>query len=101
MYLGVNLLLAVRFLPTNRLLKTGAVLILSDLMMYLPPVFIRVGDAELQKEIAEANIFRANPAVWSVETVETNVHLIVCLTLLLLSVIFLTVGGIKHRKRQE
>lgn len=97
-YFGVNLLLCIRFLPTNRLAKTGVVLILSDMMMYLPPLFIRVADPDLQKEIDQANIFNADLSVWGLENVEANVHLIICLTLILLSAVFLTVGFIRHPK---
>ena len=84
-YLALNVLLCVRFLKVNTCIKTGVVLTLANAFLYLPPAFIRVSDPLLQREINDANIFKANLLSWQVGvTLEQNIHLIVLDTMVLL-----------------
>lgn len=99
-YLILNLLMGVRFLKTNRFIKTGIILLLIDALTYLPPIFLRVNNPELQQELNQANVLFADLSSWQVEvTLENNVHLIVCLSLLLISAVFLAVGVIRRKKQ--
>ena len=101
-YLALNIIMSVRFLKINRFLKTSIVLLLSNAFLYLPPLFIKAKNPEIQKEIDEINIFKANFSSWQIGiTLEQNIHLIVCLTLLLLSIVFLMVGLIRHYMRKK
>ncbi|MBQ3588937.1 MAG: helix-turn-helix domain-containing protein [Clostridia bacterium] len=101
-YLALNVVMSVRFLKINRLLKTSIVLLLSNLFLYSPPLFIKVKNPDFQKEIDETNIFKANLASWQAGvTISQNVHLILCLTLLLLALVFLTVGLVRHIRRNK
>ena len=101
-YLALNVLLCVRFLKVNTYIKTGVVLTLANAFLYLPPAFIRVSDPLLQREINDANIFKANLLSWQVGvTLEQNIHLIVCLTALTVAVAFLVIGFILRRERKE
>ncbi len=98
-YLIINLLMSVRFLRTNKFVKTGIILFLINIITYLPPIFIKVKNPVAQSELNDINIFKANLSKWLVhQTLEQNVHLIVCLTLLALSLAFLVVGIIKNCK---
>ena len=101
-YLALNLLLSVRFLKINKFLKTSIVLFLIDLFMYLPPLFIKVKNPAIQKEIDDINIFKANFFSWEVDvTLENNIHLILFLTLLFLSAVFLVIGLIRYSKSKK
>ena len=95
-YLILNLLLSVRFLKINRFLKTSIILFLINVFLYLPPLFLKSKNEALQREIDDANILNANLLSWQIEQIETNVHLLICLTLLLLTVSFLVVGLIRN-----
>ena len=100
-YLAINILLCVRFLRANKFVKTSIILFLINIFAYVPPIFIKTKNAGLQKEINGANIFKANFSVWKVDvSLENNVHLIICLTLLLLSAVFLLVGLIRPNKNK-
>ena len=100
-YAIVNIVLCVRFLKINKPLKTGILLFLIDLFVYLPPALIKVKNPAVQKELEDMNIFMANFLNWQTETLENNIHLIIALTLLLLAVIFLTVGLILHYTKNK
>ena len=101
-YLALNITMSVRFLKTNKFLKTSIVLLLSNAFLYLPPLFIKVKNLEIQKVIDKTNIFKANLASWQASvTTQQNIHLIVCLSLLLLTLVFLMVGLIRHSKRNK
>lgn len=93
-YVTINIVLCVRFLKINKPLKTGILLFLIDLFVYLPPTLIKVKNPAVQKELEDMNIFKANFLNWQTETLENNIHLIIALTLLLLAVVFLAVGFI-------
>jgi len=100
-YLFLNLLLCVRFLKTNKLIKTSVILILIDLV-YLISTFLRSTNVGVQRELGGFNIFKADLSVWKVDyTLEQNVHLICFLTMLTLSLIFLACGLIKHHKNKK
>ena len=99
-YLALNIIMSVRFLKTNRFLKTSIVLLLSNVFLYLPPLFLKVKNLEIQREIDDINIFKANLSSWKADVaLANNIHLIICLTLLFLALVFLTVGLIFHRRR--
>lgn len=95
-YLALTILMSVRFLKINRFFKTSIILFLIDAFTYVPPMFIKVrkyGNDGL-------NIFKANLSTWQgSETVESNVHLIVCLSFLFLSAVFFAVGLIRRRRK--
>ncbi len=93
-YLELNILLSVRFLKINRFLKTSIILLLINAFVYLPPLFI---NARPESELEDMNIFKADLSTWRVDAnLENNIHLIISLTLLLLTVVFLLVGLIRY-----
>lgn len=97
-YLFLNLLLCVRFLKTNKFIKTSIILFLIELL-YLPPIFVKVKNPDFQAEIDSANILKANLSCWNVSrTLENNIHLLIFLTLLLIIFSFLVVGLIGRKK---
>ena len=99
-YLIINILLSVRFIKTNRFVKTGIILFLINVFIYVPPMLINVKNIEVQKEIDQANILNANFSDWQVDVhIENNIHLIVALSLLTLSIIFFGVGIMKLKKK--
>ena len=99
-YVVLNILLSVRFLRTNKFLKTGIILFLINIFTYTPPTFISSKNLELQQEINDANVFKANLSSWQPNAhLENNVHLIICLTLLLLAVVFSVIGIIKSFRK--
>ena len=66
----------------------------------MPPLFISSKNPELQQAINDANVFKANLSSWQPNAhLENNVHLIICLTLLLLAVVFSVVGIIRHFRK--
>ncbi len=100
-YLMLNILMTVRFLKVNNLLKTSIILFLIDLLYLIPP-FIKVKDLTIQKEIDDANIFKADFSKWIIDlTLENNVHLIIALSLLCCSVVFLVSGIILNHPKKE
>lgn len=97
----LNLLLSVRFLKVNRFLKTSVVLLLCNFFTYIVPPFIRVDNVFVQRELDDLNILKANFLIWNGETIETNVHCIVFLTVSILTIIFFVVGLYRHFKRND
>ncbi len=100
-YLIINLLLCVRFLRLNKLIKTSILLTLITIFTYIPPTFIKVNNLALQKEIEDINILNANLSTWAGDIIGTNVHLIIFLTLILTAIIFLISGLIKNLKNKR
>ncbi len=99
-YLTLNLLLCVRFLKVNRFIKTGILLSLINTFLYLPPIFVKVDNPAVQKEIEDINILYADLFRWIPGvTIDNNIHLIICLSLVALSVTFLAVGIIRHKRK--
>ena len=100
-YLLLNILIAVKFLRTNKLIKTSIILTIINLFIYLPPIFINVKNPAIQEEINGFNVLKANFSVWQGAIIENNVNLIVALTLILLSLTFLACGLVKHLKNKK
>ena len=101
-YIILNILLSVRFLQINRFIKSGIILFLIDLFLYVPPMFLNVENQEFQIEIDQTNILKADLSIWKVDvTLENNIHLIVSLSLLFTSVIFFVVGAIRLNKNNK
>lgn len=99
-YIILNILLCVRFIKTNRFIKTGIILCLIDLFMYTPPMFLKFDDPKIQNEIDQINILKANLLNWQPNVaLENNIQLIIALVLILLSIIF-TISGIIKLKRK-
>ena len=100
-YLFLNILLAVRFLKINRLLKTSIILFLVSILYFIIP-FIKVDNINIQKEINQINVFQANFGNWKSEiSLENNIHCIIFLTIITLSIIFFITGIIRHLKRKK
>jgi len=100
-YLFLNILLCVKFLKTNKLLKTSIILSLINCLYLIVP-FIKVSNTYTQKEIDDTNIFKANLSKWIIEdTIDNNVHLLIFLTLSLLIVSFFISGLILHFKNKN
>lgn len=101
-YLALNLICAVRFVKVNKLLKTSIVLGLIDLICYIPPMFLKVGNKNIQKVlIDESNILKADFSVWTEATIDNNIQLIIFLTILGVALAFLLAGLIIHIKRKN
>lgn len=98
-YLILNILLSVRLIKTNRFIKTSIILFLINIFLYIPPMFIKVENTNVQKEIDEINILKANLAVWKETPLENNVHLLIFMTILFLSIAFGGIGIIKAKKK--
>lgn len=100
-YVFLNVLVSVRFLKINKLLKTSIILFLID-VLYLVVPFIKVNDFALQTEINQTNIFKADFSNWAVDiTLENNVQCIIFLTMLALAVIFFITGLVKLLKKKR
>ncbi len=100
-YLFLNILLLVRFLKINRLLKTSIILFLINIIYFIIP-FIKVNNANIQYEINQANIFNTNFSSWIPGiSLENNIHCIIFLTIITLSIIFFITGIIRHLKRKK
>ena len=100
-YLFLNLLLSVRFLKVNKCVKTGVLLLLIDIIYLVIPV-INVKNLKSQQELNQLNIFKSNLSDWKTEgLIESNVHCIIFLTMLALSVVFVTIGIIRYFKSKK
>lgn len=101
-YLVLNLFLTIRFLKVNKLLKTSIILFLANFLLYGTPLFLKVGNAEVQQELDDLNILKADFSNWIGESmIEHNVHLIICLSLLATAFVFLTFGIIFRFRQKE
>lgn len=100
-YLFLNILLSVRFLKINRLLKTSIILFLIDILYLIVP-FIKVDNITMQKEINKINIFKVNFCNWKTEfSIANNIHCIIFLTIMTLCIIFFITGLINYLKRKN
>ena len=101
-YVYLNILLCVRFLRVNKLIKTSIILFLINVVYLIIPL-IKVSNAELQKEMSEMNIFKADFSNWSVIDgfVDRNVNCIIALTILALGIVFLAFGLIRYLAKKE
>ncbi len=92
-YSFLNLLLSIKFIKINRFLKTSLILMLIDLFIYLPPVFIKPKKPFNQEFIKELNVFKANFSCWKASvSLENNIHCIIFLTMLGFALLFFTIG---------
>ena len=100
-YLFLNILLAVRFLKVNKLIKTSIILFLIDSLYFVVPL-LKFKNPAVQKEINQINVFEADFSNWKPEiTLENNIHCIIFLTLFVLVAVFLTIGIKCHFKRKN
>lgn len=100
-YLFLNILLSVRFLKINKLLKTSIILTLID-SLYLIIPFVKVNNISAQEEINEFNIFKADFSNWETELpISNNIHCIIFLAITTLSITFLIIGLIRHFKNKN
>ena len=99
-YLMLNLLVSVKFLKLNKLLKTSIILTLIDMFLYIPPLFVKVKYPAFQNELKDWNIFKANFYDWNT-LINNNIHCIIALTLLGLAILFVIAGVILHKKRKR
>ena len=101
-YAIVNILICVKFLKVNKLLKTSIVLFLIDLFVYIPPLFIKVNNSFVQSEIIDdTNVLNADFLVWNEVSIDNNIHCIIFLTLMLLSVAFVVFGLFRHKRKKS
>ena len=82
-YVALNIILCVRLLKTNRLVKTGIIMLLSCLFLYVPPMLVRASHEGLQNEIDDANILKANLFSWNLENLDNNINLIVIIVIMI------------------
>lgn len=105
-YAIINLLLLVRFLKINKLLKTSVILTVITFICYcftpyFLPLIVKNKNQELLKELSSLEIIKSDFSTWQGGiTLERNIHCIIFLTLILLIVIF-TVSGLIFRKRKN
>lgn len=99
-YLALNVVASLRFLRTNKLLKTGLMLLLTKIFIFSPPLFIKVSNPAVQKELDDLNVFMANLSVWNESTIDNNVFLIILLVMVALTTIFTAIGLIKHFRKK-
>ena len=101
-YLILNLFLSIRFLKTNKLFKTTIILLLINFFVYILPLFIKTNNPFINKELNDLNIFNANLSIWIADiSLEQNIHLIIFLTILMLSLIFFVCGLFLHFKQKN
>lgn len=100
-YLILNVLLSVRFLKINKLLKTSIILFIINSLYFIPP-FVKVDNPYVQIEIDQTNIFKANFTDWMSETtLANNIHLIVFLSIAMVFTGFLISGLLLYFKTNK
>ena len=99
-YIILNGLMCVKFIKTNKLIKTSIILWAINLLIYGLPNLIKVKNASIQAELNDLNIFKANFSVWNVETIENNVNLIVAICITLVATAFLAFGVAKAKRQK-
>lgn len=103
-YLVVNLLMSVRFIKVNKLLKTSIILGIIDFIICIVPMVLSVNNPAVQYEIDGWKVFKADFSNWSTGiSLERNVCCIIDLTILFLAVAFL-IGGLflsNNRKKKS
>ena len=99
----INILMAVRFISVNKLLKTSIILGIIDFIIFvIVPVCVKVDNPSVQYEIDGWNVFKADFSNWSIELpLERNVSCIVALTILILAVTFLIRGLLLSKKSKN
>jgi len=102
LYIIINVLISVRFLKLNSLLNTSIILTLINIFLYIFPVFIKVDNPSIQRELDDFNIFKSNLSKWQVDVfLERNIHCIIFLTIISIALIFLITGLILHLKKKK
>ena len=100
-YIFLNLLLSIRFLKINKLIKTSFILFFISLF-YIVASLLKINNSTIQYEIESLNIFKANFLNWSTEIlIERNIHCIIFLSIITVATTFLTFGLIKHFKNKK
>lgn len=100
-FIVLNLMMCVRFLKINKLVKTSLVLYFINLFYLLVP-FINSKNPKLQQELSDWNIFKSDLSNWSVnECMEQNINLIIFLSITIIATIFFIFGLIKHFKSKK
>lgn len=100
-YFVLNLLLCVRFLKINGLLKTSIIL-LFFVILYIFTPFIKRNNPILQNEINSFNIFKADFSNWQGEIpLERNINCIIFLVLIFLTIIFFIAGLICYLNNKK
>ena len=99
-FLILNLLMSVRFLKTNKLIKTSLILYFFNLIYLIVP-FIKTSSKSLTQELNDINIFNADFSKWIDSTLEPNIHLIIFLCLFVTATLLFIFGLIKHFKRNK
>lgn len=100
-YLVLNLLMSVRFLKINKCLKTSIILAFIALWYMVPPC-IKVANPNIQKEIDQANIFKADFSTWKANiALENNIHLIIFLSFLGVAVVFFAFGLLLQMRKRK
>ena len=100
-YIVLNLMMCVRFLYINKLVKTSLVLYFINLLYLLVP-FINSKNPKLKQELSDWNIFKSDLSNWSVSaSLEQNINLIIFLSIIVIATSFLIFGLIKHIKSKE
>ena len=101
-YLILNLFFSVRFLKINKLIKTSIILFLVDVFCYIIPLFIKTDNESMKKELNDLNILKADFSYWKVDvTLEQNIHLIIFLIIIGLSLIFLISGLMLYFQKKK
>lgn len=100
-YFLLNIMMSVRFLKVNKLMKTSFILYFINLLYLIVPL-VNVKNVSIQTELNSFNIIKANFKSWNSEvSLEQNIHLIIFLSLICLASIFLLFGIIKCVKNKK
>lgn len=98
----LNILLCVRFLRVNKLIKTSIILFIIQAILVIFPLVVKSSNSFVQKEIDGFNIFKANFKVWLPDQVlENNVACLISITLSVLIVAFLISGLLIKAKKES
>lgn len=101
-YLTISVIMSVRFLKINRLLRTSIVLTIINIVLFIIPLLIKVDNQEVQAELDSLNVFKSDFTNWQVDMpLSRNISCIIFLTLLGISAIFLMFGLIKCYKNRD
>ena len=84
-------------------MKSGVVLSLIAVLLYIITPLTRVKNPNIQEELDSLNVFCADFSNRSADIcIERNIHCIIFLTLTALSVVFFAVGGARvYHKRND
>ena len=100
-YLIISLLMSVRFIKVNKLIKSSIILGIIEIITYvIVPLFISADNPKVQHELDGFNIYKANLSSWTEVYLEQNINCIVALTILFVAVCLL-LGGICIARRKK